>query len=48
MGHKNYGKYYIGPGGINCNCCTKFPPEKLKVKVRRLERHKANIIEIEE
>ena len=44
MGHKNTGKLKIGPGGLNCVCCTKMPPDKLKVAVRRMERRKVKII----
>jgi hypothetical protein len=35
-------KYKIGPGGINCRCCTKLPPEVIKVAIRRYERRKIN------
>lgn len=38
-GHKSVGKWAVGPGGINCPCCTKMAPNKMKVKVRRWERH---------
>lgn len=38
-GHKNLkGKYLVGPGGLNCPCCTKLPPEEQKIKERRLIR----------
>ena len=35
-------KYKPGHGGINCSCCTKFPPDELKVIIRRYERRKDN------
>ena len=31
-------KFRLGPGGINCNCCTPLEPGKLKVSCRRAER----------
>ena len=31
-------KWKVGPGGINCPCCTKTPPGELKVKSRRAYR----------
>mgnify|MGYP003326129320 len=43
MGHKSVGKYKVGPGGIGCVCCTKMPPDKLKVAIRRLERRKMKV-----
>jgi hypothetical protein len=43
-GHKNKkGKYYVGVCGLNCPCCTKLPPEEMKVKERRLNRRKTKI-----
>jgi hypothetical protein len=33
-----YHKYNIGPGGLNCPCCTKLPPDEMKVKQRRYVR----------
>jgi hypothetical protein len=43
MGHRLTSKLRPGPGGINCPCCTKVPPGKLKVMTRRYERHTASI-----
>lgn len=43
LGHKSSGKYAVGPGGLNCPCCTKLPPDELKVKERRLNRRKTKI-----
>lgn len=44
MGHKSLkGKYKIGPGGLNCLCCTRLPPGELKIKERRLNRRKTKI-----
>ena len=43
LGHKNSGKYQVGPGGLNCPCCTKLPPGEQKVKERRLNRRKGKI-----
>lgn len=42
-GHRNSGKYLVGPGGLNCPCCTKLPPDELKVKERRLIRRKTKV-----
>jgi hypothetical protein len=43
LGHKSRGKYSVGICGLNCPCCTKLPPDELKVKERRLNRHKTKI-----
>ena len=43
LGHKSCGKYAVGVGGLNCPCCTKLPPDELKVKDRRLNRRKTKI-----
>lgn len=40
MGHRTTGKYKVGIGGIDCPCCTKLPPNKLKKKISRLDRRK--------
>lgn len=31
-------KCLVGPGGMKCPCCTKLPPERLKVMIRRIKR----------
>jgi len=36
-------KFHLGPGGINCPCCTNLPPDELKVACRRAERRKGKI-----
>lgn len=41
MNHKKVGKLALGPGGINCACCLKVKPDKVKVAFRRWERHTA-------
>lgn len=46
MGHKKTGKLSLGPGGMNCNCCTKFTPDVLKVKTRRHDRRTFNFQEL--
>lgn len=35
MGHRAIGKYKVGPGGMNCPCCTIMHPSKLKRKFAR-------------
>jgi hypothetical protein len=46
MGHSEVGtKLTPGPGGINCGCCTRFTPEVLKIKSRRVERRRAHIMD---
>lgn len=40
MGHKSTGKLSVGCGGLNCPCCTKLPPNELKIKERRMNRRK--------
>lgn len=41
VGHRSIGKFKIGPGGMDCPCCTMWHPTKLKVKFHRYERRKA-------
>jgi hypothetical protein len=46
MAHSEAGtKFVPGPGGINCGCCTRFPPAILKVVTRRVERRRSHIKE---
>jgi hypothetical protein len=40
-GHRQTGKWKCGPGGMDCPCCSKLPPNKLKVKFNRWMRRKA-------
>ena len=43
MGHRNgNGKFSLGPGGINCSCCTKGDAEFHKENQRKWERHTSN------
>ena len=43
MKHPNHGKLRIGPGGIDCPCCTKLPKNELKIKERRMIRRKDKV-----
>ena len=40
-GHRQIGKWKCGPGGIDCPCCCKAHPSKLKVYFSRWVRRSA-------
>lgn len=41
IGHRQQGKFRFGIGGINCPCCTRMHPTKLKPKYARYLRRKS-------
>ena len=43
VGHRQIGKWKCGPGGINCPCCVKVHPTKLKTLFARYMRRKAKL-----
>ena len=40
---KTTAKYRVGVGGPFCSCCTKMPPNVMKIKVRRMIRRKSKM-----